>query len=103
LGALDHDMTKHYRDYAQKRDRIVNGLKDFYEFEKPGGAFYIFPKAPGGDATSFVAKCIERDLLVIPGKIFSSRDTHFRVSFAASDETLDRGIKVLRQIAIEMR
>jgi aspartate/methionine/tyrosine aminotransferase len=103
LGAMDHDMTKHYRDYAQKRDRIVNGLKDFYEFERPGGAFYIFPKAPGGDATSFVSKCIERDLLVIPGKIFSSRDTHFRVSFAASDETLDRGIKVLRQIAIEMR
>jgi aspartate/methionine/tyrosine aminotransferase len=103
LGALDHDMTKHYKDYATKRDKIVKGLSTFYEFVKPGGAFYIYPKAPGGDASSFVTKCIERDLLVIPGKIFSQRDTHFRISFAASDETLDRGIKVLRQLAIEMR
>lgn len=103
LAAMDFDMTKHYRDYAQKRDRIVKGLSTFYDFVVPGGAFYIFPKAPGGNATQFVEKCIERELLVIPGNIFSQRDTHFRISFAASDETLDRGIKVLRQLAVEMR
>ncbi|MFM9063047.1 MAG: aspartate aminotransferase, partial [Pirellula sp.] len=36
---------------------------------------------------------------VIPGNIFSKRDTHFRISFAASDEMLDRGIEVLRKLA----
>jgi aspartate aminotransferase/aminotransferase len=99
LAAYDHDMTQHYRNYATKRDRIVAGLKDYYEFTTPGGAFYIFPKAPGGIGSKFVEKCIANELLVIPGNIFSQRDTHFRISFAASDETLDRGIEVLRKLA----
>jgi aspartate/methionine/tyrosine aminotransferase len=37
-------------------------------------------------------------LLVIPGGIFSGRDTHFRISFAASEETIERGLKVLRDL-----
>lgn len=100
LAAMDYDMTAHYQDYAKKRDRIVNGLKGYYEFTEPGGAFYIFPKAPKGmTGSAFVTKAIENELLVIPGNIFSQRDTHFRISFAASDATLDRGIEVLRKLA----
>jgi aspartate aminotransferase/aminotransferase len=54
---------------------------------------------PSGTGTDFVQRAIENELLIIPGKIFSARDTHFRVSFAASDATLDRGIEVLRKLA----
>jgi aspartate aminotransferase/aminotransferase len=99
LAAMDYDMTQYYQNYATKRDRIVQGLKDYYEFTHPGGAFYIFPKVPRGTATEFVRRAIEHELLVIPGNIFSARDTHFRISFAASDATLDRGIEVLRKLA----
>ena len=99
LAAMDHDMSQYYRDYALKRDRIVEGLRGYYEFTEPGGAFYIFPKVPSGTATEFVRRAIDHELLVIPGNIFSARDTHFRISFAASDETLDRGIEVLRKLA----
>ncbi|MCY2979738.1 MAG: pyridoxal phosphate-dependent aminotransferase [Planctomycetota bacterium] len=99
LAAMDHDMSQYYRDYALKRDRIVEGLRGYYEFTEPGGAFYIFPKVPSGTATNFVRRAIEHELLVIPGNIFSARDTHFRISFAASDEMLDRGIEVLRKLA----
>jgi aspartate aminotransferase/aminotransferase len=106
LAAMDYDMTAFYKNYESKRDRIVEGLRGYYEFVEPGGAFYIFPKVPSGacgkgDCTGseFVAKAIANELLVIPGNIFSKRDTHFRVSFAASDETLDRGIEVLRKLA----
>lgn len=98
LAAMDFDMTHHYMDYSRKRDRIVEGLRGYYEFVEPGGAFYIYPKAPSGTATEFVTRCIEKELLVIPGKIFSKHDTHFRISFAASDATLDRGIEVLRSL-----
>jgi len=66
---------------------------------KPGGAFYIFPKAPGGSGTQFVTKAIEKGLLIIPGNIFSQHDTHFRISYAASDETIHRGIELLRTLA----
>ncbi len=99
LAALDYDMTGFYKDYESKRDRIVDGLRGYYEFVEPGGAFYIFPKAPYGTATEFVAKAIANELLIIPGNIFSKHDSHFRISFAASEETLDRGIEVLRRLA----
>jgi aspartate/methionine/tyrosine aminotransferase len=99
LAALDYDMSQHRADYRSKRDHIVEGLKNYYEFESPGGAFYIFPKAPWGTATEFVHHAIENELLIIPGNIFSKRDTHFRISFAASEAMLDRGIEVLRRIA----
>jgi aspartate aminotransferase/aminotransferase len=99
LAAMDHDMSTYIRDYRGKRDKIVEGLRGYYEFETPGGAFYLFPKAPGGNGMEFAKRALERDLLIIPGGIFSSRDTHFRISFAASDQMLDRGIEALRQLA----
>jgi aspartate aminotransferase/aminotransferase len=77
----------------------VAGLKADYEVVCPGGAFYVFPQAPWGTASEFVAEAIKRQLLMIPGGIFSARDTHFRISYAASDATIDRGLTVLRDMA----
>ncbi len=71
-------------DYTAKRDLIVSGLQGHFEFASPGGAFYVFPKAPWGTGTEFVRTAIENELLIIPGNIFSEQDTHFRISFAAS-------------------
>jgi aspartate/methionine/tyrosine aminotransferase len=99
LAALDVDMSEHIAAYRGKRDLIVAGLADDYELSVPGGAFYVFPKAPWGTATEFVHKAIENQLLVIPGNIFSGRDSHFRISYAASDLALQRGIDVLRKLA----
>jgi aspartate aminotransferase/aminotransferase len=65
----------------------------------PGGAFYAFPKAPRGSGSQFVTQAIENNLLIIPGNIFSQRDTHFRISYAAPDATIERGIEVLRRLA----
>ncbi len=97
--AMDVPMDKYVVDYKRKRDMIYNGLADKYEVVKPGGAFYIFPKAPGGSGSEFVTKAIENNVLVIPGNIFSQRDTHFRIAYAAADSTIERGIEVLRKLA----
>lgn len=99
LAALDYDMSSAVAAYRAKRDKIVEGLQDLYELTIPGGAFYLYPKLPWGTGESFVARAIERELLIIPGSIFSRHDTHFRISFAASDQTLDRGIEILRDLA----
>ncbi|MCA9129731.1 MAG: aminotransferase class I/II-fold pyridoxal phosphate-dependent enzyme [Planctomycetales bacterium] len=99
LAALDVEMSTHRADYQAKRDRVIQGLQNHYEFTQPGGAFYLFPKSPWGSGTEFVTQAIEHDLLMIPGGIFSQHDTHFRISYAAPDETLDRGIEILRQLA----
>ncbi|MGI9470810.1 MAG: pyridoxal phosphate-dependent aminotransferase [Rubripirellula sp.] len=99
LRAMEVNLDGHIEDYRRKRDLIVDGLSDCYELTKPGGAFYLFPKAPIKSGAAFVEEAIGRGLLVIPGSIFSDRDSHFRISFAAPDETLHRGIELLRELA----
>ena len=99
IAALDVDMQSHIDAYRRKRDLIVAGLSEDYEVVKPGGAFYVFPKTPWGTGDQFVHKAIEHKLLVIPGQIFSRRDTHFRISYAAPDATIQRGLEVLRKLA----
>jgi len=85
--------------YRRKRDLLYNGLKDKFELIKPTGAFYAFVKAPNGLATSFVEKAIKNNVLIIPGNVFSEKDTHFRISYATSDEKIEQGVKILRQLA----
>ena len=63
---------------------------------EPQGAFYCFPAAPRGtSASDFCAKAIEHNVLTIPGGVFSERDTHFRVSYATTDEKLAQGCEIL--------
>lgn len=99
LAAMNVDVSDFMNSYRAKRDRLVDGIKDRYEITIPGGAFYLFPKIPHGSGDEFVRRAIEHNLLIIPGNIFSQRDTHFRISYAASDEMIDRGIAVLRKLA----
>ncbi len=99
LVAMDEPTQEYLDAYRRKRDRIVEGLADLFELATPGGAFYAFPRAPWGTGSEFVAKAIENNLLIIPGNIFSKRDTHFRISYAAPDDVLEQGIEVLRRLA----
>lgn len=98
-AAWDFDVSEIVAEYRRKRDKMVAALQGVYELTAPGGAFYLFPKAPWGTGSEFVAEAIRNNLLIIPGGTFSRRDTHFRISYAAADATLDRGIEVLRRIA----
>jgi aspartate aminotransferase/aminotransferase len=99
VTAWNSDVSGHVQEYHDKRDRLYNGLKDRFEINKPGGAFYMFPKTPWGTGSEFVAEAIRNGLLVIPGGVFSRHDNHFRISYAALDEMIDRGIDVLNRLA----
>ena len=99
IEALKVDMKSFAKDYKMKREKIYQGLlKADYEVVKPAGAFYILPKAPGGSGVEFVKRCIAENLLVIPGSIFSEKDTHFRISYAASEEVIEQGLQILKRI-----
>ncbi|HOF40509.1 MAG TPA: aminotransferase class I/II-fold pyridoxal phosphate-dependent enzyme [Candidatus Hydrogenedentes bacterium] len=102
VTALRADTTGKIAAYKRKRDLIYEGLAQRFTVVKPGGAFYIFPEAPGGDGDAFVAKAIENNILVIPGSVFSERKTNFRLSFAADDATIQRGVDALNKLASEM-
>ena len=98
LPALDLDMSPYVADYERRRDMVVDRLSRVTELAEPGGAFYAFPQVPahlGLTASQFIEKCLEHSLLVIPGNVFSSRDTHFRLSYATDERSLTRGLDVL--------
>jgi aspartate aminotransferase/aminotransferase len=97
--ALDRDLTAQTDAYRAKRDAVVDALGGLFELPRPEGAFYAFPRAPWGTASEFVAEAIRHNLLIIPGNVFSRRDTHFRISYAVDDATLKKGLDVLRRLA----
>lgn len=99
LAAWNYDVSDRVADYRRKRDLIVGELKNDYEIQGAGGAFYLFLKTPWGTGTEFVTEAVRHELLIIPGGVFSPQDTHFRISYAASDDTLLRGAEVLRKLS----
>ena len=100
LAALKLDVSAHVADYRKKRDLVYNALGPALGLVKPQGAFYAFcPAPPGQSGAEFCTKAIQNNVLVIPGGVFSSQDTHFRISYATSDEKLVRGMEVLTRLA----
>ena len=98
VAAWDVDISDYVNEYRGKRDFMVRELSDDFEIAGAGGAFYLFVTAPGGSGSEFVKRAIENNLLIIPGNVFSERDTHFRISYAAEQRTLERGVDVLKRL-----
>jgi len=100
IAALGCDMSQQIADYRRKRDMVYDALGGPFGLIKPGGAFYAFVPAPTGQTGSeFVERAIENNVLIIPGSVFSERDTHFRLSYAISDEKLAEGLEILIRLA----
>ncbi len=99
MAAFSIDLTPRVEHFKRKRDFLYEGLLDAgYEVVQPNGAYYVFPKVPWGDDVSFIGAAMERGLLIVPGRAFSDRSTHFRVTFARDLETVERGLAVLRDL-----
>jgi aspartate aminotransferase len=89
------------REYEERRDLICGGLaRAGFEFVRPEGAFYVFPRAPEPDDVRFVKRLAERLVLTVPGTGFGTPG-HFRISFCMARETLARAIPALEAIGRE--
>jgi aspartate aminotransferase/aminotransferase len=97
IKAFSCDMSPQIADLQKRRDLIYQGLTECgFQPARPQGAFYIFtPVPPGYNSQSFLEACIQKELFLIPGDAFSQKDTHFRISFAAPEEQLQRALDVL--------
>ena len=75
------DISSEIDSFKKRRDIIYDLLKNSFEITKPSGAFYIYPKLPKEiSATSFSKKCLENNLIIVPGSAFSKTDNYFRIS-----------------------
>lgn len=75
--------------YRRKRDRLYQALTEMgYEMPFPGGAFYMFPKAPGGDDIAFIKKLKDLRVLVVPGSGFGTPG-YFRIAYCCADEKIE--------------
>ena len=101
VTAMTTDMNVYIGDYRTKRNMVAEAMCDRFGWIEQGGAFYAFVPAPGGNATEFVTRAITNNVLIIPGSVFSSKDTHFRLSYAATDEKLAEGLDILVKLASE--
>ena len=78
--------------YDRNRKALYEGLTDLgYEMAKPDGAFYLFIKAPGGDAMAFSEKAKGKDLLVVPGDGFGCPG-YFRICYCVSYEMIQKSM-----------
>ncbi len=94
------DLSPYREQYRGKRDYIVQNLHPIYRLAPPEGAFYAFPELPpGAEPEPFLQQALQHKLLIVPGKAFSVRDTHFRLSYGVDDDTLAAGIGVLNDLA----
>ena len=84
--------------YDRNRKALYEGLTAMgYEMAKPDGAFYLFIKAPGGDANAFSEKATERDLLLVPGDGFGCPG-YFRICYCVSYDMIQRSLPVFRAL-----
>ena len=78
--------------YEAKRDLLCDGLAACgYEFVRPKGAFYLFPKSPVPDDVTFVKALQEARILTVPGRGFGSPG-FFRIAFCVDDQTIKRAM-----------
>jgi aspartate aminotransferase len=88
-----HGATVDVAEYRRKRELLCDGLSSIgYDFIKPGGTFYLFPKAPGGDDVEFVKALTKRKILTVPGMGFGWSG-NFRIAFCVEDATIVNSMK----------
>ena len=83
--------------YDENRTLLYNELTGMgYECAKPDGAFYLFVKAPNGDAKAFSQKAkLEHNLLVVPGDGFECPG-FLRLSYCVSNDMIRRSLPAFK-------
>ena len=84
--------------YDRNRRMLYDALTAMgYEMAKPDGAFYLFIKAPGGDAVAFSEKAKQHDLLVVPGGGFGCPG-YFRICYCVKAEMIEKSLPVFASL-----
>ena len=92
------DETSDFSVYEKNMELLFGELTKLgYEIVKPGGTFYMFPKAPGGNSIDFCKKAMEKDLLLVPGDGFGCPG-YFRMAYCINTEKVERSLEAFRKL-----
>jgi aspartate aminotransferase len=82
------ETTVDITPYVRRRELFCRILaKIGYDFIKPKGAFYLFPKSPLPDDVAFVQELKQENILAVPGRGFG-RPGYFRLAFCVPESTI---------------
>jgi aspartate aminotransferase len=94
LQGLSVDIS----EYLRKRDLLCDGLADAgYDFVKPKGSFYLFPRTPIADDIEFVRALQQEMILTVPGSGFRCPG-YFRIAFCVSDDTIIKAMPGFKRV-----
>ena len=89
--------------YKRRRDLLCDGLAaSGYEFVRPPGAFYLFPKAPIADDVAFAKALQDELILVVPGSGFAGPG-YFRIAFCCDEDTIVNALPGFERVMAKYR
>jgi aspartate/methionine/tyrosine aminotransferase len=100
MGALEmgeKEVKKFNREFQDRRDLVcsrLDSLSDHFEYIKPSGAYYVFPKILKGETDSwkFTLDLLDKaQVAVVPGFAFGPNgEGHFRINFGRKEDDINR-------------
>ncbi|WP_337537553.1 pyridoxal phosphate-dependent aminotransferase [Suilimivivens sp.] len=95
------DETADMKVYETNMKLLYQALTDLgFSCVRPGGTFYIFPKALEEDAVAFCRKALQYDLILVPSDSFGVKG-YFRMAYCIDTEKVERSLEALRRFVKE--
>ena len=95
------DDTSDLAVYERNMNLLYDALTDLgFTVTRPGGTFYIMPKALEEDAVAFCKKALKYDLILVPADSFHAPG-FFRMAYCIDTEKVERSIPALRRFVEE--
>ena len=95
------DLTADLSVYETNMNLIYDKLVELgFTVVRPGGTFYIFPKALEEDSVAFCQKALKYDLVLVPGDSFGAPG-FFRMAYCIDTEKVKRSLPVLEKFVKE--
>ena len=91
------DLTSDLSVYETNMNILYDGLTALgFSIVRPGGTFYMFPKALEEDATAFCKKALAYNLVLVPSDSFGVPG-HFRIAYCTDTDKVKRSLAAFKQ------
>ena len=92
-------LTVDLSAYEANRRLLLDSLTAYgFSVVPPSGAFYLFIKAPGGDANAFCERAKEQEILLVPSDDFGCPG-YVRLSYCVTTEQIERALPAFGRLA----